>query len=397
MDTRETGWRPAERVRGMGESVFTEMTELARRTGAVNLGQGVPELDGPRPLLEEVAAAVLAGANQYPPAYGFPALREAVAGHQRRRYGLEYAPQGEVLVTTGATEAIAAALMALCDPGDEVLAFDPCYDAYPAAARFAGARLVPVPLAEETDGEGRPGFALDLDALRAAVTGRTRVLMLNTPHNPTGKVFTAAELTAIAELCRERDLTVVTDEVYEHLVYDDATHRTIAALPGMRERTLTISSAGKTFNVTGWKVGWVCGPARLVAAVAAAKQFLTYASGTPYQEALARALGGVEEWAGELRRTLRRNRDLLSEGLTRAGLRPYRAEAGYFLQADIRAWGHADGVRFCRELPLRAGVVAIPTSAFHLAPDAPSHLVRFSFCRQEKSVVEAVEKLIAAA
>ncbi|MDT0451440.1 aminotransferase class I/II-fold pyridoxal phosphate-dependent enzyme [Streptomyces hesseae] len=397
MDTRETGWRPAERVRGMGESVFTEMTELARRTGAVNLGQGVPELDGPRPLLEEAAAAVLAGANQYPPAYGFPALREAVAGHQRRRYGLEYAPQGEVLVTTGATEAIAAALMALCDPGDEVLAFDPCYDAYPAVARFAGARLAPVPLAEETGADGRPGFVLDLDALRAAVTGRTRVLMLNTPHNPTGKVFTAAELAAIAELCRERDLTVVTDEVYEHLVYDDVPHRTIAALPGMRERTLTISSAGKTFNVTGWKVGWVCGPARLVSAVAAAKQFLTYASGTPYQEALARALGGVEEWAGELRRTLRRNRDLLSEGLTRAGLRPYRAEAGYFLQADIRAWGHADGVRFCRELPLRAGVVAIPTSAFQLAPDAPSHLVRFSFCRREKSVVEAVEKLIAAA
>ncbi|WP_189455722.1 aminotransferase class I/II-fold pyridoxal phosphate-dependent enzyme [Streptomyces abikoensis] len=408
VNARETGWSPAERVRGMGESVFTEMTELARRTGAVNLGQGVPELDGPRPLLEEVAAAVLAGANQYPPAYGFPALREAVAAHQRRRYGLEYAPQGEVLVTTGATEAIAAALMALCDPGDEVLAFDPCYDAYPAVARFAGARLVPVPLAEEnaggtgggTGGEsggGTPGFALDLDALRAAVTGRTRVLILNSPHNPTGKVFTAAELAAIAEFCRERDLTVVTDEVYEHLVYDDATHRTIAALPGMRERTLTISSAGKTFNVTGWKVGWVCGPARLVAAVAAAKQFLTYASGTPYQEALARALGGVEEWAGELRRTLRRNRDLLSEGLTRAGLRPYRAEAGYFLQADIRAWGHADGVRFCRELPLRAGVVAIPTSAFLLAPDAPSHLVRFSFCRREKSVVEAVEKLIAAA
>ncbi|MCC3776737.1 aminotransferase class I/II-fold pyridoxal phosphate-dependent enzyme [Streptomyces sp. UNOB3_S3] len=396
MDARETGWSPAARVRGMGESVFTEMTELARRTGAVNLGQGVPELDGPRPLLEEAAAALLAGANQYPPAYGFPALREAVAGHQRRRYGLEYAPEGEVLVTTGATEAIAAALLALCDPGDEVLAFDPCYDAYPAVARFAGARLVPVPLAEETAG-GAPGFALDLDALRAAVTGRTRVLMLNTPHNPTGKVFTEAELAAIAELCRERDLTVVTDEVYEHLVYDDATHRTIAALPGMRERTLTISSAGKTFNVTGWKVGWVCGPARLVAAVAAAKQFLTYASGTPYQEALARALGGVEEWAGELRRTLRRNRDLLSEGLTRAGLRPYRAEAGYFLQADIRAWGHTDGVRFCRELPLRAGVVAIPTSAFLLAPDAPSHLVRFSFCRREKSVVEAVEKLIAAA
>ncbi|MFI1970083.1 aminotransferase class I/II-fold pyridoxal phosphate-dependent enzyme [Streptomyces cinnamoneus] len=379
----------------MGTSVFTEMTELARSTGAVNLGQGVPELDGPAPLLREVADAVLAGGNQYPPAHGFPALREAVAAHQRRRYGLDYTPQGEVLVTTGATEALAAALLALCDPGDEVIAFDPCYDAYPAGARLAGAHLVPVPLAEDTTGRAT-GFVLDADALRSAVTPRTRVLLLNTPHNPTGKVFTADELAAVAEVCREHDLTVVTDEVYEHLVYDGGEHRTIAALPGMRERTLTISSAGKTFNVTGWKVGWVCGPADLVAAVGSAKQFLTYASGTPYQEALARALGGVEAWAAELRTTLRRNRDVLSEGLARAGLRPYRAEAGYFVQADIRAWGHADGVRFCRELPLRAGVVAIPTSAFQLRPDAPSYLVRFSFCKREKSVAEAVEKLVSA-
>ncbi|MEU1307588.1 aminotransferase class I/II-fold pyridoxal phosphate-dependent enzyme [Streptomyces cinnamoneus] len=393
-DLTGTGWSPAARVQGMGASVFTEMTELARRTGAVNLGQGVPELDSPASLLRDAAGAMLAGANQYPPAYGFPALREAVADHQRRRYGLEYAPEGEVLVTTGATEAIAAVLLGLCDPGDEVIAFDPCYDAYPAVARFAGARLVPVALAEG-QGEGA-GFVLDADALRAAVTGRTRVLLLNTPHNPTGKVFDEDELAVIAGICREHDLTVVTDEVYEHLVYDGAVHRTIAALPGMRERTLAISSAGKTFNVTGWKVGWVCGPAHLVRAVASVKQFLTYASGTPYQEALARALGGVEEWAGELRGILRRNRDLLSEGLARAGLRPYRADAGYFVQADIRAWGHADGVRFCRELPLRAGVVAIPTSAFHLRPDAPSYLVRFSFCRREKSVAEAVEKLVGA-
>ncbi|MBT2384101.1 aminotransferase class I/II-fold pyridoxal phosphate-dependent enzyme [Streptomyces sp. ISL-11] len=381
-------WSPAARVRGMGASVFTEMTELARSTGAVNLGQGVPELAAPESLLKEVAEAVLAGSNQYPPATGFPALREAVAAHQSRRYGLEYRARDEVLVTTGATEALAATLLALCDPGDEVLAFDPCYDAYPAGARFAGATLVPVPLALDGD-----AFVLDADALRAAVTPRARVLLLNTPHNPTGKVFTAGELDVIAEICREHDLTVVTDEVYEHLVYDGA-HRTIAALPGMRERTLTISSAGKTFNVTGWKVGWVCGPERLMAAVGAAKQFLTYASGTPYQEALARTLGGVEAWAAELRRTLRRNRDLLSEGLARAGLRPYRAQAGYFVQADIRAWGYTDGVRFCRELPLRAGVVAIPTSAFYLRPGAPSYLVRFSFCKREESVISAVEKLV---
>ncbi|WP_338677685.1 aminotransferase class I/II-fold pyridoxal phosphate-dependent enzyme [Streptomyces sp. SCSIO 30461] len=380
----------------MGTSVFTEMTELARRTGAVNLGQGVPELDSPAELLKDVSDAVLAGSNQYPPAVGFPALREAVATHQLRRYGLDYRPDGEVLVTTGATEALAAALLALCDPGDEVIAFDPCYDAYAADARLAGARLVPVPLTLDGGGDGG-GFALDPDALRAAVTDRTRVLLLNSPHNPTGKVFTDDELEAIAALCVERSLTVVTDEVYEHLVYaDGARHRPIAALPGMRERTLVVSSAGKTFNVTGWKVGWVCGPAPLVTAVNSAKQFLTYASGTPYQEAIARALGSVEGWAAGLRESLRGNRDLLGAGLTRAGLRPLRAEAGYFVQADVRPWGYDDGVRFCRELPERAGVVAIPTSAFYVGADAPSWLVRFSFCRSETSIRQAVERLVEA-
>ncbi|MFF3245846.1 aminotransferase class I/II-fold pyridoxal phosphate-dependent enzyme [Streptomyces sp. NPDC002870] len=374
----------------MGTSIFTEMTELARSTGAVNLGQGVPELASPPGLLKGVADAVLAGSNQYPPAHGFPALRDAVAAHQLRRYGLEYQPQGEVLVTTGATEALAAALLALCDPGDEVIAFDPCYDAYAADARLAGARLAAVPLVLDGD-----GFALDADALRAAVTPRTRVLLLNTPHNPTGKVFRAEELEAIADVCREHSLTVITDEVYEHLVYNDgARHLPIAALPEMRERTVVISSAGKTFNATGWKVGWVCGPAPLVAAVGAAKQFLTYASGTPYQEALAHALGSVEEWAAGLRDTLRGNRDLLSTGLAEAGLRPFRADAGYFVQADVRPWGYSDGVEFCRELPERAGVVAIPTSAFYLSAGAPAWLVRFSFCKREDSIRKAVVQLI---
>lgn len=384
------GWSPAARVRGMGTSIFTEMTELARSTGAVNLGQGVPELASPPGLLKGVADAVLAGSNQYPPAHGFPALREAVAAHQLRRYGLEYQPQGEVLVTTGATEALAAALLALCDPGDEVIAFDPCYDAYAADARLAGARLAAVPLVLDGD-----GFALDADALRAAVTPRTRVLLLNTPHNPTGKVFRAEELEAIADVCREHSLTVITDEVYEHLVYNDgARHLPIAALPEMRERTVVISSAGKTFNATGWKVGWVCGPAPLVAAVGAAKQFLTYASGTPYQEALAHALGSVEEWAAGLRDALRGNRDLLSTGLAEAGLRPFRADAGYFVQADVRPWGYSNGVEFCRELPERAGVVAIPTSAFYLSAGAPAWLVRFSFCKREDSIRKAVDQLI---
>ncbi|MFE0130330.1 aminotransferase class I/II-fold pyridoxal phosphate-dependent enzyme [Streptomyces sp. NPDC059037] len=382
-------WAPAARVRNMGTSIFTEMTELARRTGAVNLGQGVPELPSPPALLKDVAEAVLSGANQYPPAVGVPALREAIAAHQLRRYGLEYSPMGEVLVTTGATEALAAAVLALCDPGDEIIAFDPCYDAYAADARLAGARLVGVPLVLDGD-----GFTLDADALRSAVTPRTRMLLLNTPHNPTGKVFTTDELEAIAEVCREHALTVVTDEVYEHLVYGDgARHESIAALPGMRERTLIISSAGKTFNVTGWKVGWVCGPAPLVAAVGASKQFLTYASGTPYQEALARALGSVEEWATGLRDTLRHNRDLLTEGLAGAGLRPFHADAGYFVQVDVRPWGYEDGVEFCRDLPERAGVVAIPTSAFYLSDDAPAWLVRFSICKREESIRKAVAQL----
>ncbi|GAA2052177.1 pyridoxal phosphate-dependent aminotransferase [Streptomyces cheonanensis] len=384
--------------RAIETSIFTEMTELARRTGAINLGQGVPELAGPPALLREVAAAVQAGENQYPPAYGLPALREAIAAHQLRRYGLGYAADGEVLVTTGATEALAAAVLALTGPGDEILTFDPCYDAYPAGARLSGATLTAVPLTPDPDG-GR--FALDATALRAAVTPRTRLLLFNSPHNPTGKVFTPDELDTIAALCRDHDLIAVTDEVYEHLVYDDgARHLPLAALPGMRERTLTISSAGKTFNVTGWKVGWACGPAHLVAAVTSVKQFLTYASGTPYQAALARALDGVEEWAAGLRDTLRAHRALLGEGLAAAGLRPYRAEAGYFLQADIRPWGYTDGMRFCRELPERAGVVAIPTVAFRAAPGGagtPAWLARFSFCKRPEALREAVARLSAAA
>ncbi|MDT0342216.1 aminotransferase class I/II-fold pyridoxal phosphate-dependent enzyme [Streptomyces litchfieldiae] len=371
-------------------SIFTEMTELAHRTGAVNLGQGVPDLDSPPALLHDVSAAVLAGHNQYPPAAGLPALREAVAAHQRARYGLEYAPDGEVLVTTGATEALAAACLALTGPGDEIVTFDPCYDAYPADAALSGAKLVTAPLAVEGD-----GFALDADALRAAVTGRTRLLLLNSPHNPTGKVFTEAELRTVAEIAVEHDLTVVTDEVYEHLVYDGARHVPIATLPGMRERTLVVSSAGKTFNVTGWKVGWVCGPAELVTAVASVKQWLTYASGTPYQAGIARMLGAVEDWAADLRGTLTANRDLLAAGLAEAGLSPCRAEAGYFIQADIRPWGFTEGLRFCRELPALAGVVAIPTSAFRQGTDPAPWLVRFSFCRRPEALRDAVKRLAA--
>lgn len=359
-DTRgvvgSAGWSPAARVHGMGTSIFTEMTELARSTGAVNLGQGVPELASPPALLKGVADAVLAGSNQYPCGSWIPRAARGCRRSSAAAVRPRLPAAGEVLVTTGATEALAAALLALCDPGDEVIAFDPCYDAYAADARLAGARLVAVPLVLDGD-----GFALDVDALRAAVSPRTRVLILNTPHNPTGMVFRAEELEAVADVCREHALTVITDEVYEHLVYSDgARHRSIAALPGMRERTVVISSAGKTFNTTGWKVGWVCGPAPLVAAVGAAKQFLTYASGTPYQEALAQALGSVEDWAAGLRDTLRANRDLLSDGLAEAGLRPFRADrrllrAGGRAAVGIHGRGRvlpeAPGARGCRGHP----------------------------------------------
>lgn len=385
-------WAPAERIHHFGTSIFTEMTRLAERTGSINLGQGVPELPSPPDLLDHAAAAIAAGRNQYPPATGLPELKEAVARNRYATTGVTYRPGDEVLVTTGATEAVASALLAFCDPGDEVLTFDPCYDSYPAGARMAGARVTTAPLAVTAD-----GFALGVQALRRAAGPRTRVLLLNSPHNPTGKVFTPGELAQIAAVCEEHDLTVVTDEVYEYLVYDGARHVSIASLPGMRERTLVISSAGKSLNVTGWKIGWACGPAHLVAAVASAKQFLTYASGTPFQVAVAAMLTDGMSWVAGLRDDLQNNRDVLCEGLRKAGLPPFPGQGGYFVQVDVRPWGYEDGTRFCRELPERAGVVAVPTSAFYQSADAPAWLVRFGFCKGKDLVEEAVERLVAAA
>ncbi|MFD5076489.1 aminotransferase class I/II-fold pyridoxal phosphate-dependent enzyme [Streptomyces sp. NPDC058371] len=385
-------WTPAERIGHLGTSIFTEMTQLAERTGSINLGQGVPELASSPQILRHATQAIEAGRNQYPPATGLPELKEAVAAHRLARTGVAYRPQDEVLVTTGATEAVAAALLAFCDPGDEVVTFDPCYDAYPAGARIAGARVSPAALTVTPD-----GFALDLEALRAAVGPRARVLLLNSPHNPTGKVFTPEELADIAAVCQAHDLTVVTDEVYEHLVYDGGRHVSIASLPGMRERTLVISSAGKSLNVTGWKIGWACGPARLVAAVASTKQFLTYASGTPFQAAVAAMLSSGTEWVEGLRDDLEHNRNVLAQGLRKAGLGVFPGEGGYFLQVDVRSWGYESGTAFCRELPHRAGVVAVPTSAFYQSSDAPDWLVRFGFCKGQDVLQEAVQRLTAAA
>jgi N-succinyldiaminopimelate aminotransferase len=359
------------------------MSSLAERTGAINLGQGFPDTDGPAEVLEAAIAAIRSGQNQYPPGLGILPLREAIAAHQQRFWGLTYDPATEILVTAGATEAIAASILALCDTGDEVLTFEPTFDSYPAAAALAGARLRVVPVD-------------DVAAAAAAVTPRTRLLLLNSPHNPTGKVFSRDELAALAELCVEHDLLAVTDEVYEHLVYDGA-HLPLATFPGMRERTVTVSSAGKTFSVTGWKIGWACAPAPLLEAVRTAKQHLTYVNGAPFQPAVAVGLALGDDYFDGLRDSLRAKRDLLCNGLEAAGLTVLRPAATYFATVDLRPLGEDDGLAFCRALPERCGVVAIPSGVFYEDPARGRHFVRFTFCKRDEVLGEAVARLKALA
>ncbi|WNI23894.1 pyridoxal phosphate-dependent aminotransferase [Streptomyces sp. ITFR-16] len=379
------------RLAEFGTTIFAEMSALAVRTGAINLGQGFPDTDGPEEVREAAVRALRAGhGNQYPPGPGVPELRTAVAGHQRRRYGLGYDPDTDVLVTAGATEAIAAALLALLEPGDEVIALEPYYDSYAACIAMAGAARVPVTLhPEPSDGS----YRLDLDELRAAVTPRTRLLLLNTPHNPTGTVLTREELAAIADLACERDLLVVTDEVYEHLVFEGE-HVPLASFPGMRERTVTISSAGKTFSFTGWKVGWITASPELVAAVRSAKQFLTYVSAGPFQYAVAEALALPDSYFDTLRAELRAKRDLLSSGLAEAGFGVYRPAGTYFVTTDIRPLGgDGDGFAFCRALPERCGVVAVPNAVFYDHREQGAPFVRFAFCKRKGVLEEAVTRL----
>jgi N-succinyldiaminopimelate aminotransferase len=378
---------PAARLAGFGTSVFTEMSALAERTGSINLGQGFPDEDGPVAVLDAACAALHAGANQYAPLPGVPALRTAIAEHQRTRYGLEHDPDTEIQVTFGATEAIAAALLGLCDPGDEVVALDPAYDSYAAGAALAGARLRRVPLHP-------PDWRFDVAELEAAVTERTRLVLLNSPHNPTGRVLDRGELDAVAAVCRDHDLIAVCDEVYEHLIFDGE-HVPLATLPGMAERTLTISSIGKTFSFTGWKIGWACGPAALVGAVRGAKQFMTFAGGTPLQHAAAVALGIAEEHGARLAGELAAKRDRICAGLERAGFEVLRPAGTYFVNADVRPLGSDDAVAFCRELPARAGVVGIPTSVFSDDPARVRTLVRFAFCKRDEVIDEAAERLAA--
>jgi N-succinyldiaminopimelate aminotransferase len=375
----------ARHLAGFGTTIFAEMSELAARTGAVNLGQGFPDTDGPPELLAAAHEAMRSGHNQYPPGAGIAPLRHAIAQHHRRWYHLDYDPDTEILVTAGATEAIAAAVLALCEPGDEVIGFEPFYDSYAATIAMAGGVRRPVTMRP-------PHFRFDVDALEAAVNRRTRLLLFNNPHNPTGSVASPEELTAIAELCVRHDLLVISDEVYEHLVFDGR-HRPLASYPGMRERTISIGSAGKTFNCTGWKVGWIAAPAELTAAARTTKQFLTYVASGPLQYGVAAALQLGDDYFTALVEGLRLQRDVLCAGLASAGLEVFRPAATYFVTTDVRPLGFEDGLEFCRRLPELAGVVAIPVSVFYDDKIVGRPLVRFAFCKRPAVLNEAVTRL----
>ncbi|MFJ9784125.1 pyridoxal phosphate-dependent aminotransferase [Amycolatopsis sp. NPDC101161] len=376
------------RLRPFTSTIFAEMTALAVKHDAVNLGQGFPDTDGPAGMLEAAKNALFGGANQYPPGPGRPELRAAIARH-RLRYGTEYDPDTEILVTAGATEAIAAALLALTEPGDEVIVIEPYYDSYAAAVAMAGAERRVVGLVEGPDGR----FGLDVEGLRAAVTPRTRAILVNSPHNPTGTVFTRAELEALATLCVDHDLIAICDEVYEHLVFDDAEHIPLVTLPGMRPRTVSISSAGKTFNCTGWKIGWVCSTPELVAAVKAAKQFMTFVSGGPLQPAVAHALDHELPWVDGLRASLQEKRDRLSAGLADAGFTVRPTAGTYFVCVDVRPLGFTDAADLAWELPGRVGVAAVPVKVFTDHPDEWKHLLRFAFCKRNDVIDEGVTRL----
>jgi N-succinyldiaminopimelate aminotransferase len=380
-----------ERMRPFGTTIFTEMSALAVRTGSINLGQGFPDTDGPPEMLAAAAEALRTGANQYPPLPGIPVLRAAITAHEQRFWGLTRDPDSQVVVTAGATEAVAAAILGLCEPGDEVVCFEPYYDSYAASITLAGAVRRPVTL--------RPGptgrYVFDEGELRAAFGPRTRLVLLNSPHNPTGKVFSTAELGLIAELCQEYDTYAVTDEVYEHLVFTDAVaqHVPLASLPGMHDRTLRISSAGKTFSCTGWKVGWATGPAPLVSAVQRVKQFLTFVNAGPLQPAVAVALALPDRYFDRFRADLQARRDRLVAGLVEAGFRVLPSEGTYFVTADITPLGGTDGIEFCRALPERSGVVAVPTQVFYDNKQAGRHLIRFAFCKREEVIDDAAQRL----
>ncbi len=387
-------WQQAARGAGLlgddgtvSATIFAEMSALATRTGAINLGQGFPDEDGPTEVLDAAIRSIRDGVNQYPPGTGMPVLREAIAEHQNRFYGLAVDPDREVLVTAGATEALAATLLALVEDGDEVVTFEPFYDAYGATIALAGGTHRTVPLRA-------PDFEPDLDELRAAVTDRTRVILVNDPHNPTGAVLGRETLQTIVDLAHEHDAIIVTDEVYEHLTFDRP-HLPIATIPGARDRTVTISSGGKTFSTTGWKVGWAIAPPALITAITAVKQFLTYVNGAPFQPAIAAGLRMPDSFFSEIAATLAAKRDLLSAGLEKAGFDVFASHGSYFVVADAAPLGYTDAVALCRELPALAGVVGVPITAFcgtRLRVEAGS-LVRFAFCKRVAVLERAAAQL----
>jgi len=375
------------KLRGFGTTIFAEMSGIAVATDSINLGQGFPDTDAPREILDAAIAAINGGLNQYPPGPGMPVLRNAIVAHQQRFYGLEYDPDNEVLVTVGATEALAGVLLGMLDTGDEVVVFDPMFDSYAPCIAMAGGVIKPVLLRP-------PNYTFDPAEFLAAVTPRTKLILLNTPHNPTGRVFTSEEMQCIADVAIERNLIVVTDDVYEHLVFDDQRHIAMASLPGMRERTLGISSGGKTFNTTGWKIGWVCGPAPLVQAARTAKQFLTYVGGGPFQPAIALGLGLPDEFFEGVAKDLQAKRDRLLPGLVEAGFDVYPTSGTYFVTVDVRPLQpDGDGMAFCRALPHRCRVVAIPNQVLYADKAAGRHLVRFAFCKRLEVLDEAVARL----
>jgi len=380
------------RLQPYAVTVFAEMSALAARIGAVNLGQGFPDEDGPPAMLKTAENAIAEGVNQYPPGMGIAPLREAIAAQRRRHFGIEYNPDTEVLVTVGATEAIAATVIGLVEPGSEVILIEPFYDSYSPVIAMAGAHRVTVPLVPD----GR-GFALDVDALRRAITPKTKALIINSPHNPTGMVLSDDELSAVARIAVDADLLVITDEVYEHLVFDNRRHLPLADYPGMAQRTITISSAAKMFNCTGWKIGWACGAPDLIAGVRAAKQYLSYVGGAPFQPAVAQALNTEDQWVASLRDALQAKRDKLAAALTSIGFDVHDSGGTYFLCADPRPLGYHDSTAFCAELPERAGVAAIPMSAFCDPGSAYltdwNHLVRFAFCKRDDTMDEAIRRL----
>jgi N-succinyldiaminopimelate aminotransferase len=373
------------RLQGYTSTIFSEMSELAVATGSLNLGQGFPDDDVPDAIKQAAIRAIEAGHNQYPPLNGIGELRSAIAWHQKRYNGLEFDPDAEILVTAGATEAIAACMLSLCETGDEVVMFEPYYDSYAACTAMAGGQRRVVQLRA-------PDWSFETEALENVLTDRTRLVLVNTPHNPTGKVFSRTELEIIADACRRHDLLAITDEVYEHLVYDSA-HVSLATLPGMAERTITISSAAKTFSATGWKVGWACARPKLIAAIRTAKQFLTFVNAAPFQYAIAEGLVDSDDYFVGAAQALRQKRDLFATGLEAAGFKAFPSRGTFFITTDITPLSDEDGYTFCLQLPQRCGVVAIPSAVFYDDKDAGRHFVRWMFSKRRDVLEDAVERL----